>query len=375
MPRETRDVRQAPTSDADDRRWAAVVAKDAVFDDTFYVCVATTGIYCRPSCSARCPKRTNVTFCETCAQAEAAGFRACLRCKPGELSRTARQALLIADACRCIESAEVAPKLADLAAAARLSPYHFHRIFKAIVGLTPKDYAQAHRLTRVRDGLTRAKTVTAVMYDAGFNSSSRFYARATPALGMTPSAYRAGGPNSAITFAVGECTLGSILVAASEHGVCAILLGDDPDQLTRKLQDRFPHASFNGCKPAFNALMAKVIGFVDGLRSCLTLPLDVRGTAFQHRVWKVLQTIPPGETRSYAQVATLVGDPKAVRAVAGACAANIIAVAIPCHRVVRTDGTLSGYRWGVERKRDLLDREARLATKVEPRRKRAATST
>ena len=247
----------------------------------------------------------------------------------------------------------------ELASAAGLSPYHFHRVFKAVTGVTPRAYAAAHRARRVRDQLARPDTtVTEAIYDAGYNSGGTFYATSDRLLGMTPTDYRAGGANTEIHFAVGECSLGSILVAQSRKGVCAILIGDDPDALARDLQDRFRNARLIGGDEGFDELVAKVVGFVEAPRLGLDLPLDVRGTAFQQRVWQALRAIPAGSTVSYEEIARRIGSPKAVRAVASACAANAIAVAIPCHRVVRNDGALSGYRWGVERKRALLARES-----------------
>ena len=346
-------------SDGDeDQCWAAVVARDRAFDDVFYCCVKTTGIYCRPSCASRRPLRANVTFCETRAQAEQAGFRACKRCKPDQLSISAQNVELVAQACRLIEVSDAPLKLAELAEAAGISPYHFHRLFKSITGVTPKAFGQAHLRGRVRELLGTSDTVTEAIYDAGFNSSGPFYADATGALGMTPTQFRSGGRDATIRFAIGACSLGAILVAMSGKGVCAISLGDDPNELVRDLQDRFVNADLIGGDRDFERLAAKVIGFVEDPASGLDLPLDVRGTAFQQRVWQALQKIPAGQTASYAEVARRIGDPKAVRAVAGACGANAIAVAIPCHRVVRTGGAVSGYRWGVERKAALLKREA-----------------
>ncbi len=240
-----------------------------------------------------------------------------------------------------------------------MSTYHFHRVFKSITGVTPKAYAAAHRATRVRTELARAASVTHAIFDAGYNSNARFYEKSNALLGMTPSDYRKGGTNAQIRFAIGECSLGAILVACSERGVCAILLGDDADALARDLQDRFPQASLIGGDGEFERLVARVVGFVEAPQLGLDLPLDVRGTAFQQRVWQALREIPAGKTASYSDVATRIGAPKSVRAVAQACAANRLAVAIPCHRVVRNDGALSGYRWGVERKRALLEREAK----------------
>ena len=253
----------------------------------------------------------------------------------------------------------IAPALAQLAGAAELSPFHFHRIFKAISGVTPKAYAAAHRQKRLRENLANSRTVTEAMYSAGFNSSSRLYANTASTLGMSPKDVKAGGENIEIHFAVGESSLGPILVASSQKGIVAILLGDKPQTLVRDLEDRFPNAKLIGGDTAYEDIIAKVVGLVDAPATALDLPLDVRGTAFQHRVWQALQQIPPGTTATYTGIAALIGMPKAVRAVASACAANKIAIAIPCHRVVRNDGSLSGYRWGVERKRTLLAREAK----------------
>ena len=348
----------ARTATERDPRWASVVARDQAADEKFFYSVKTTGVYCRLSCPARLARPENVRFHATRADAERAGFRPCKRCKPDQPSLAEQHATKVAEACRLIEAADEPPNLDELARSVGLSPHHFHRVFKTVTGITPKAYAAAHRARRVRDGLTRSGTVTEAIYGAGFNSNGRFYATSDKVLGMTPTDYRAGGTNAEIRFAIGECSLGSILVARSEKGVCAILLGDDPDALVRDLQDRFPRATLIGGDAGFEDLVAKIVGFVEAPRLGLDLPLDVRGSAFQQRVWQALQEIPAGETASYADIAERIGSSKAVRAVAQACAANSLAVAIPCHRVVRNDGALSGYRWGVERKRALLDREA-----------------
>ena len=348
-----------------DPRWAAVVARDKSRDGDFYYSVATTGVYCRPSCASRLANPKNVRFHETPTEAERAGFRACKRCKPNTASTEAVQAAMVAEACRTIETAEEPPSLTQLARGAGFSAYHFHRVFKAVAGVTPKAYAAAHRAQRLRDQLARGGAVTEAIYDAGYNSGSRFYEQSGQILGMTPGRYRAGGTDTEIRFAVGECSLGSILVAASPKGVCAILLGDDPDALARDLQDRFPRAVLIGGDGEFEALVAKVVGLVEAPGLGVDLPLDVRGTAFQQRVWQALRQIPAGATASYLDIAQRIGAPKAVRAVAQACANNALAVAIPCHRVVRTDGALSGYRWGVERKRALLRREGALQPTLE----------
>lgn len=264
----------------------------------------------------------------------------------------------VAVACRQIERAEVQPSLNQLAANAGLSPYHFHRVFKSITGMTPREYAAAHRVSRVRTALRNGKSVTEAVVSAGYGSGSRFYEKSTEHLGMTPTQFRKGGDKATLRFAIGQCSLGAILVAQSDKGICAILLGDDADDLARDLQERFPKATLVGGDRKFEKRVAQVVGFVEAPKLGLDLPLDIRGTAFQQRVWKALQKIPAGKTASYAEIAKRIGSPSSTRAVAGACAANAIAVAIPCHRVVRTDGGLSGYRWGVERKRALLESEA-----------------
>jgi AraC family transcriptional regulator of adaptative response/methylated-DNA-[protein]-cysteine methyltransferase len=295
---------------------------------------------------------------DTLEAAKATGFRPCKRCHPDGLSIESENAAIVAQACRLIEQREEEPSLTELAEAVGRSASYFHRLFKATTGVTPKDYAAAHRAAKVREGLASGHTVTEAIYDAGFNSSGRFYEKSTDMLGMTPTRYRSGGADEEIRFAVGQSSLGAILVASSKKGVASILLGSDPDELLRNLQDRFPKAKLIGADSDYESLVARVVGFVEAPDLGLDLPLDVRGTAFQQRVWQALQEIPVGQTVSYAEIARRVGSPKAVRAVAGACAANSLAVAIPCHRVVRNNGSLSGYAWGLERKRKLLDREA-----------------
>jgi AraC family transcriptional regulator of adaptative response/methylated-DNA-[protein]-cysteine methyltransferase len=341
-----------------DPRWASVVARSTAADGTFFYSVKTTGTYCRPSCGSRLARPENVRFHPTREDAENAGFRPCKRCKPDQPSLIEQHAAMVTEACRLIEASQSVPTLERLANQAGVSAFHLHRVFKAITGVTPREYAAAHRGERVRTELGRAGSVTAAIYQSGYNSNGRFYGESQQVLGMTPTIYRAGGVNADIRFAVGECSLGSILVARSELGVCAILLGDDPDALARDLQDRFPRATLIGGDAEFEQLVAQVVGFVEAPGLGLDLPLDVQGTAFQQRVWQALQEIPAGSTASYTEIASRIGSPKAVRAVAQACAANALAVAIPCHRVVRNDGGLSGYRWGVERKRALLQREA-----------------
>jgi AraC family transcriptional regulator, regulatory protein of adaptative response / methylated-DNA-[protein]-cysteine methyltransferase len=354
----TKTSKLATPSVAADPRWARVVARDKTADGHLWYSVSTTGVYCRPSCPSRTANPKNVQLHDTLESAKATGFRSCRRCNPDGPSIETENAALVAQACRIIEESEEEPSLGELADAIGRSPSYFHRLFKAATGLTPKDYAAAQRAKKVRQGLASSNTVTEAIYSAGFNSSGRFYEKSTDMLGMTPSQYRAGGANEEIRFAVGQTSLGAILVASSKKGVASILLGENPDELLRNLQDRFPKACLIGADRDYEALIARVVGFVETPAIALNLPLDVRGTAFQQRVWQALQEIPVGETVSYAEIARRIGSPKAVRAVAGACAANNLAVAIPCHRVVRNDGSLSGYAWGVERKRILLAREA-----------------
>jgi AraC family transcriptional regulator, regulatory protein of adaptative response / methylated-DNA-[protein]-cysteine methyltransferase len=341
-----------------DPRWLAVVKREKTADGTFYYSVKTTGVYCRPSCASRLARPENVLFHQTPEDAERAGFRACKRCKPKLASLIKENAAKISKVCRLIDRSEESLSLDQLAKYAGMSVFHLHRTFKAITGLTPSGYAAAHRSNRVRRTLNKTRSVTDAIYDAGFNSSSRFYESSNEVLGMTPTNFRDGGANTAIHFAIGECSLGSILVAKSERGVCAVLIGDDPLQLMRDLQDQFPKANLIGGESGYEDLVAKVVGLIEKPGVGFDLPLDIRGTAFQQRVWKALQQIPVGSTASYADIAKLIGMPNAVRAVAKACGANSLAVAIPCHRVIRNDGAISGYRWGAERKQSLLDREA-----------------
>jgi len=343
---------------SDEARWQAVQQRDPAADGVFWYSVRTTGVYCRPSCAARVPRRENVAFHASRPAAEKAGFRPCKRCRPDETAPAERQAAAVAKACRLIERSEEMPSLAALARAAGMSRFHFHRVFKSVTGVTPKAYADGQRANRVREALAASGSVTEALYGAGFNSSGRFYAAAPGVLGMTPRDFRAGGNGAEIRFALGQCSLGAILVAATRKGVCAISLGDDPDTLLRDLQDRFPKARLIGGDAAFEKLVARVVGFVEAPAQTFDLPLDMRGTAFQQRVWRALKKIPAGTTATYSEIARRIGRPKAVRAVGQACADNALAIAIPCHRVVRTDGSLSGYRWGLARKRALLDKEA-----------------
>jgi AraC family transcriptional regulator of adaptative response/methylated-DNA-[protein]-cysteine methyltransferase len=346
------------TAATNDPRWLSVIERDKTADGTFYYSVKTTGVYCRPSCAARLACPENVQFHPTPEGAEKAGFRACKRCTPTAPSVTEENATRIAKVYRLIERSVESPSLGKLAKYAGMSVFHLHQTSKAITGLTPNGYSAAHRSNRLRTTLAKTKSVTDAIYDAAFNSNSRFYETSNEVLGMTPTNFRDGGANTAIHFAIGECSLGSILVAKSQRGVCAVLVGDDPLLLVRELQGQFPRADLSGDESGYQGLVAKVVGLIEKPGLGLDLALDIRGTAFQQRVWRALQQIPAGSTASYVDIAKLIGMPQAVRAVAQACGANSLAVAIPCHRVIRDDGGLSGYRWGVERKRTLLEREA-----------------
>ncbi len=341
-----------------DPRWAQVKARDHEADGTFFYAVKTTGVYCRPSCGARLPRPQNVVFFARASEAVRAGFRACKRCKADAPSLADRQAAQVATLCRLIESREDVPSLDELAAAIGASRFHTQRTFKRVTGVTPRQYAAEHRGRRVKGELRARESVTEAIYAAGFASSARFYEQSNALLGMTPRAYRKGGAELAIRFAVGQCSLGAILVAATARGVCSIQLGDDPQALVDALARDFPRAQLLGGDAEFEGWVAQVVAMVEAPRVGLTLPLDIRGSAFQQQVWRALAQIPVGSTATYAAIARAIGAPRAVRAVAQACAANRIAIAIPCHRVVRQGGPDTGYRWGIERKRELLAREA-----------------
>lgn len=339
-------------------RWEAVGQRSPQADGFFVYGVSTTGIYCRPVCPSRRPKRENVEFFETWQAAEQAGFRPCKRCIPQSPDEADESLKVIMQACQIIEEAEQAPTLQQLADAVGLSQYHFHRLFKRIVGVTPKQYAAEKRLDRVRTQLQEGATVTDAIYNAGFESSSRFYETATSSLGMKPKEYRSGGQGVSIRYAIVQSYLGWVLVAATDRGICRIDFGDAPEILRKHLKTRFPQAELQANDPNFQKLVAQVLGFLEKPEQGLGLPLDIQGTAFQRRVWTALQNIPAGATASYGDIAAQIGNPKAARTVAQACASNNIAVAIPCHRVIRRDGELGGYRWGVERKRAILERES-----------------
>lgn len=356
------DVAGAAPALRDDRRWALVRARSPEADGQFFYSVDTTGVFCRPSCGARLPRREHVRFHDSATDALAAGFRPCRRCHPDQPPLAQRRACVVADMCRYIEAADTVPTLRALSDAFDLSPYHLHRIFKAVVGVTPRAYGANCRAQRLRQALAansgdQSPSVTAAIYKAGYQSGSRFYEKSGQVLGMVPHAFRHGGRGAAIHFATGQCCLGTILVAASDRGVCAILMGDGPAALTDELHAMFPRAELLPGDVDFEQLVARVVRFVEAPRLGLDLPLDIRGTAFQQRVWSALQAIPAGSTVSYGELAQQIGAPGSARAVARACASNRLAVAIPCHRVVRQDGEPGGYRWGMARKRALLDSE------------------
>lgn len=340
-----------------DPRYRAISERDGRSNGTFYYSVRTTGIYCKPSCASRLPLPKNVEFHRSPHDAEQAGYRACKRCKPNEASEVSGRASQIEELCRLIETSEEEPNLKQLAQSIGASPSFTQRLFKSIVGITPKKYAEEHRRQRVRETLQTSRSITDAIYASGYGSPARFYSSAKDALGMQPHIYRKGGTDEVIRFAIAESSLGPVLVAATEQGLCSILMDDDPQVLIDELARRFPAATLAGALPDFDALVAKVVTQVQHPAGPFDLPLDIRGTAFQQRVWQALLQIPAGKTANYAEIAKRIGQPTAARAVAGACAANHLAVVVPCHRVVRRDGGISGYRWGVERKRLLLERE------------------
>lgn len=340
-----------------DRRWQAILDRDGAAADDFFYAVRSTGIYCRPGCASRLPRRQNVEFFDSPLQAELAGYRACKRCQPGDSAKSDPNLERLTRACRFIEQAERMPSLDAVAREVKLSPHHLHRLFKEQLGLTPRAYAAARRVGRLQQALAEGNSVTDAIYAAGYHSSGRCYAEAEGVLGMSPRQYRARGKEQTIRFALTGCSLGRLLVAVTEKGVCQIALGDNDASLRDQLLATFPAAKEVKCDERLAELLAEVVAFVDAPTAAVPFPLDIRGTAFQRRVWQALQQIPPGETRTYRQLAAAVGQPTAVRAVASACAANTLAVAVPCHRVLRSNGQLSGYRWGPGRKQKLLDRE------------------
>jgi AraC family transcriptional regulator of adaptative response/methylated-DNA-[protein]-cysteine methyltransferase len=342
----------------DEFRWQAVLERDKDADGQFVFAVLTTGIYCRPSCRARHALRQNVRFYTDAAAAENAGFRACKRCQPDKADPQQRRIEKVAQACRLLEQ-ERALTLDELAREVGVSSYHFHRLFKSVTGMTPRAWQQAWRARRLRETLASSESVTGAVLAAGFPASSSYYRQADSTLGMTAKQYRRGGDALPVRYTLQSCSLGRCLVAASSRGICAVLPGDSDDVLINELEQIFPLAQRERADEAFSKQVAEVIAVLDGKLDAFTLPLDIRGTAFQLQVWQALRNIPAGETRSYQQVAESINKPKAVRAVANACAANTLALIVPCHRVVRQSGALSGYRWGEARKALLLQREAK----------------
>lgn len=348
--------------DLDDIRWNQVLQRDKAADGQFFYAVKTTGVFCRPSCTARPAKRVNVDFYATTAEAEAAGFRACLRCHPLAIEgRDPQSSLMEAMAKYIAGHADEALPLARLADQAGMSPFHFQRTFKAVVGVSPKDYQADIRLRSFKQKLRAGERVLDATFDAGYGSTSRVYSRAVESLGMTPSAYRAGGAGETIVHAARDTALGTLLMAATERGVCFVQFGDSVDALVQQLAHEFPHACLQAASPgsveAIDAWMAALADHLAGIAPRPDLPLDLRGTAFQISVWRFLLSVKPGDVVSYSELARGIGAQRAVRAAASACAANRIAVLIPCHRALRADGGLGGYRWGLARKRALLDAE------------------
>jgi AraC family transcriptional regulator, regulatory protein of adaptative response / methylated-DNA-[protein]-cysteine methyltransferase len=337
--------------------WTAVETRDAGADGKFLYGVMTTGVYCRPGCASRQPLRQNTRFFQNAAAARAAGLRPCKRCRPDEASADARHVAAIEKACALIRASDTMPSLAELAAAAAISRFHFHRLFKEIVGTTPRDYARTQRLARLGEKLDAGEPIAAAIYAAGYGSSSRAYEAAPSGLGMTPGARRRGGRGETIRFTTVETPIGWALVAASGRGICMTALADDRDSLQAALRQRFPAATLSGEDQELGDWARQVLRCITAPGATPDLPLDIRGTAFQARVWRALQQIPLGRTMTYAAIAAALGQPRAVRAVGRACGANPLAMLVPCHRVVRKDGDLGGYRWGVERKRALLKRE------------------
>lgn len=353
----TQTRREAKTQGHDDR-WRAVEARDTGHDGVFVYGVRSTGVYCRPSCASRRPRYSQVVFFPVPELAEQAGFRPCKRCRPNLYPAPDPQLHIVRRICQQIEDAsEERPTLAWLGRSVGISPYHLQKLFKRVVGITPHQYADVHRLGSLKDRLKDGWTVTDALYDAGYGSSSRLYEKSSAQLGMTPATYRRGGAGLAIRYAIGDSHLGYVLAAATERGVCAIYRGDSEASLQSELRSEYPSADIHHDAGAMRRWIEAILEYLSGAMPDLQLPLDVQGTAFQRIVWKELQRIPYGETRTYGQIAAALGRPKAARAVANACASNPTPLVVPCHRVVRSDGTLGGYGWGSFRKKALLERE------------------
>ena len=344
--------------ETDEARWTALEKRDREADGFFYYGVTSTSIVCRPGCSSRLPLRSNVVFFNTCQDALNQGFRPCKRCKPEKNNVAAARADLVIQACRHIEQAENPPTLMDLAERAGLSSSHFHRLFKKIVGVTPKQYTITHQVERFRNNILSGHSVTEAIYQSGFSSSSRAYEKSNSRLGMKPGDLKKGGAAIAIKYGISRCFLGWVIVAASNRGICCIEFGDSPDEVIQLMHQRFPKARLINADEGFNSLINEIVGFIKQPNKDFQIPLDIQGTVFQQKVWAILREIKPGRTKSYSDIAKQLGNPQAVRAVARACAANKLAVVIPCHRVIAKDGRISGYRWGVDRKKLLLENEA-----------------
>lgn len=341
----------------DDARWNAVGENNSSADGIFYYAVITTGVYCRPSCKSKLPIRDNVEYFTTCDDAEGAGYRACKRCRPTATSQVEEIEQKIIQSCRTIEESGTIIKLDELATQVNLSPYHFHRLFKKIVGVTPKQYATRHQSLRFHKSLKSSSSVTDAIYSAGYGSSGSAYDKKRDQLAMKPTVYRKGAEGVTITYGLAQCFLGWVIVAATDRGICAIEFGDDSETLPEQVQARFPNAQISKADAGFETLIKEIVDFIESPKDTFQIPLDIQGTAFQQQVWKVLKQIKPGQTMSYTDVAERMGKPSAVRAIASACASNKLAVVIPCHRVVSKTGKTGGYRWGTERKQKLLESE------------------
>ena len=342
----------------DDTRWETIASRDRSADGSFVYAVKSTGIYCKPSCASKRPARKNVEFFDLVSQAEDAGFRACLRCKPREIDSSDPHVEIVRRACKLLEQdLEVVPNLEELAQRLGISPWHLQRTFKKIMGISPRAYAESWRMSEFRKQMNKGADVTTAMYAAGFGSSSRLYEKSSAQLGMTPGEYGRGGEAATINYTIVDSPMGKLLIAGTKEGLCSVTLGDDEETLEKNLRSEFNQAEITRNQQFPGPATESIISYLSGRLPRLELPLDVRATAFQRLVWEELQKIPYGSVRSYSQIATALGKPTAARAVARACATNPVALVIPCHRVVREGGALGGYRWGIERKASLLEME------------------